>query len=793
MGPRTLAEARPDGNHGRTATCYAAPLMRRLLPLLLLAACGPSPAPPAAPPAPVVSASASASTSAPRFDPSRKDAPLLELLAALPDPGPLDGGLNETSRQDLKRLLGTASEEQKREVLSMPDAHRTVNALVLLALRPDDVLAIEQLCCRGQAWKSLQHLRSQGGTGADDLVAGTRRLVTWAARAYARQASRPGRPPVTAAEADRLVEVSFALASPPLERAASALAVDLDPTPPRLSAAVRGAARMLDPVAARRYLEALQKLPTPYLSPWGLASLETDIANAEALLALGGPQAPADRAPQAAALATRLGRLDLLPALLDRAGPPEKDLRVALASAALKGEGAFCLGLEWTEEPQQICGIAWRQNPDRQDALALLDRAKKNGVTKDPWALEAHLGFTQILPMTHTFAGGNFSTPEEFIAVLGKHRDEIRGALEVEGVPGHQREAIPLFTETLYQAAAAAIRAQGAGWSIEEGVAKRMMDQASTLLEHHPGEAQARQAALAVAMFLFRNRDTGPLLRKIAEDPQLIPTRARVSAFVGLLRGHKDLVAEGLRALESSPGWLAPQHRARNQLLALELRAAQAPDPANLEALLAHVAAPFPEKSEPLDQLQRLTEQVGVLARLGRRAEIEQVIERQLRTIEADPQDSSTTDLLAVLQTVAEAQMATSPDPVEQRKGMGRLREHVTSPEKGLAEVIQLYRVRVLHELLEQGRSYCVTSERACRGGLKELREQVKSEQKRLEGLVMPELRSWLDRGILLAGSNAKMHFGYSPRGGLSLVLDHTPRILQVPPTNALPVGARPR
>jgi hypothetical protein len=51
---------------------------------------------------------------------------------------------------------------------------------------------------------------------------GARRVIQWAARSFADRSARSGRPPVTAAEADRILEVARILDLPPLEAAASA-------------------------------------------------------------------------------------------------------------------------------------------------------------------------------------------------------------------------------------------------------------------------------------------------------------------------------------------------------------------------------------------------------------------------------------------------------------------------------------------------------------------------------------------------------------------------------------------
>lgn len=781
--------------------------MRRTLStlVLLLAACSSPPAPPpAVAPSPGVSASASAAP-APRFDPARPDAAVLELLAAVPAPGPLEGALNQASRDDLTRALGHLSDEEKATLRENPHFNADIKPLLLAAMKPDDTQALHELCCRGHAWKGLRILRQQEGP-AEDLAPGARRVIQWAARSFADRSARSGRPPVTAAEADRLLEVARILDHPPLEAAASALAAALEPTPTRLSAAAFAAAENLDVPAAKKHLAALKAGDTKALSPRTLPGLESEISQAEELLRLGTTQVSKENAPQAAELATRLGRDELVPKILERAGNIEGDLRAVAASVSAQIEGTSCMRLEWSREPLEVCAQLWDQNPERKAILERMDRALQGGKGHSPWALEAYLGITQILPMTYTFLGGQISSPAQFLELLGQYQKGIQKGLAAEGVSPLHRDALGLFADTLLQAATTAVNASTAGWKIDDATANRLSEQATAVLERHPRDTLAHQSALAVAMFLFRSRDTGPILRRIPDNPMLSPTRARATAFLGALRNQKDLLEDGLRSLDAPPSWLSPEYAARDHLLAAEIRAAMAPTPANLEALLTQLTTPPahpttppnqpstpPTPPDPLDQLQRLIDQAGALARLGRRAEVEPLIAQRIQDIHADTRDSSTVDLLGTLQSLVAGLMATSLDPVEQRKGMGRLQDLVFAPETNLSEAVQLYRVLVLQELLGQGRTACVTTEAGCRASMKKLKEYAEKERKALEPKVMPEQQKLLERGALLAGSNVRMSFGYNPGAGLGLTLEYTPRLLQVPPPKEVRPAKKPR
>jgi hypothetical protein len=728
-------------------------------------------------PPPVASASAPAASAAPRFDPARPDATVLELLARTPDPGPLEGALDQANRDMLARALGMFSEEQKANLREAPDINEHVKPLLLAAMKPDDSQALYELCCQGHSFRALHVLHPAA-------LPGTRRLTVWAARALARRSSMPGRPPVGVEEADRLVDLARVLDQPTLEAATTALAASLEPTPGRLARAISAAATDLDVPGARRHLAALKGGDTRQLSPLTLPSLEEQIGWAEELGKLGGERVRKEDASRGAELAARLGRYDLVPPILEGVSA-EDDLRATAARITAQIQGSYCLGLEWSREPLEVCAQAWNQNIERQDHAERLERALRGGKGRSPWALEAYLGITQILPLTYSFLGGSHGSAEEFLGSLKGHNEGVARALAVEGIPPLHRDAVSLFSDVLFQGATTAVRTATAGWSVDEPTSRRFFARATSALERHPDALLAQQAALSVGMLLFRSLDTGPVLRKIPKNPLLAPTLARANAFLGLLRGQSDLREEGLKQLDASPPWLAPEHVARDRLLALEIRAALNPSPAALEALLASTA---PEKADALDRLQRLADQVGALIRLGRRDEAEKLVEEQIQKIHPDTADSATGDLLGVLHTVTAGLMATSPNPAEQRRGMDRLRDRMLTPEQGIAEAVRLYRAMVLKELLDQGRTHCVTSEATCRAEVKALRERTAKERKEMEGKVMPEQRKLMERGMVLAGSNMRMSFSYSPGAGVRLSLEYTPRLLlAIPPGEVRP------
>jgi hypothetical protein len=754
-------------------------MRRPLLPLLLwLSACA-SPAPPAPvlPPPPAASASAPASSAAPRFDPARPDAVVLELLARTPDPGPLEGALDPIGRDRLAQVLGLLSEEQKANLRQLPDLNEQVKPLLLAAMKPDDGEALYELCCRGHSFRALHTLHPAPLPGA-------RRLTVWAARALARRSSMPGRPPVGAEEADRLVDLARVLDQPTLEAATTALAASLKPTSVRLARATSAAATALDVPAARRHLAALKAGDTRNLSPLTLPSLEDEIGWAEELEKLGVKQVRKEDASRAAELAARLGRYDLVPAILEGTST-EDNLQATAARISAQILGSYCLGLEWSREPLEVCAQAWHENIERQDHKERLERALRSSKGRSPWALEAYLGITQILPLTYSLLAGGYGSAEEFLGSLKDHNEGVTRALAAEGIPPLHRDAISLFSDVLFQGASTAIQASTSGWIVDDPTARRFLARATSVLERHPDALLAQQAALSVGMLLFRSLDTGPVLRKIPKNPLLAPTLARATAFLGLLRGQNDLRDEGLKQLDASPPWLAPEQAARDRLLALEIRAALDPSPAALEALLASTD---PEKADALDRLQRLADQVGALIRLGRRSEAEKLVEEQIQKIHPDMADSATGDLLGVLHTMTAGLMATSPNPAEQRRGMDRLRDRVLDPERGISEAVRLYRAMALKELLDQGRTYCITSEATCRAGMKALRERTAKERKEMEAKVMLEQRRLMERGVVLAGSNLRMSFSYSPGAGVRLSLEYTPRLLlAIPPGEMRP------
>ncbi|MCS6900841.1 MAG: hypothetical protein RMJ98_14720, partial [Myxococcales bacterium] len=713
------------------------------------------------------SSSAPAGSTAPRFDPSRPDAATLELLAKIPDPGPLEGALDQADRGALAHALSMLSDKQKANLRECPDINEHIKPLLLAATKPDDKEALYELCCRGRSFRALHTLHPAS-------LAGTRRLAIWAAQALAHRSSITGRPPVDAAEADRLADLAHVLDQSALEASASALAASLEPTPERLSRATSTATMVLDVSAARRHLTALKAGDLSKLSPLTLPALENEIAWAEELGRLGAERVRKEDASRAAELAVRLGRYDLVPSILEGVST-EDDLRATAARIAAQIQGNYCLGMEWSREPLEVCARAWLQNVERQDHVAHLERALRGGKGRSPWALEAYLGITRILPLTYWFLAGGYNSTEDLLAGLRGHHEGIGRALAVEGIPPLHRDAVSLFSDVLLQGATTAVQASTSGWRIDEPTSRRFLARATEILERHPGELLAQQAALSVAMLFFRSMDTGPVIRKIPKNPLLAPTWARTAAFLGLLRGQSELREEGLRQLDDSPPWLAPEHVARNKLLALEVRAALEPSPDLLEAILATTS---PEKADALDHLQRLTDKVGALFRLGRRGEAERLLEEQLPRIHPDPADSSTTDLLGVLQTMTAGMMATSPDPVEQRRGMDRLRDRLLVPEQGLSEAVRLYRAMLLKELLDQGRAHCISSEVTCRAAVKVLRERTAKERKEMEARVIPEQRRLMERGAVLAGSNMRMSFSYNPATGVRLALEYTPRLL---------------
>lgn len=758
--------------------------MRRLLPsfLLTLLACTPTsaPVPLSAVPAP---ATASASAPLPHFDPARPDAVVLEMLARIPDPGPVESALNEASRRDLTKALEYIESTKKAgevDLRTRQDIAEELKPLLWVATHPDDPQAVQALYSKGNTWRALRILRPQGEP-SEDLLAGTRRLVTWAARAHAKVASQAGRSPVSAAEADQWVNLARVLEMPSLEAAASALAVQLEPTAARLSTSVYAAARDLKIEAAKMYLEDLRRKDLTSFEPWTISMLERDITRAEELQQLGGEQANRENAPEAASLAAHLQRYDFVEQILQRNKlNVESDLRLAVASVSSQINGIYCLGLEQAHEPQEICAAAWSQNPDRAAFSERLEHALASGKGKSPWAIETYLGITQILPLVYFFVGGQVSSQEQFLAALTRYRDGILKSLTVEGVSALQRDTISLFTDTLYKSTTAALDSASSNWKVSEANTRDLIRRAEEILQRYPQEFLAQQAALAVTMLLFRDQDTTPLLKKIPDTPRLIPARSHAAAFLGLLREDTGLVEEGLRGLEAIPAWVSPSLRPRSRLLALEVRAARSSSQTEQDALLHEVAAPFPETSDALDQLQRLIERVALLARQGHQEEIEQILDKTLKNIPINKADSSTLDLLGVLQTIAESQLATSHDPTAQRRGMARLKDHLLTPEQGLAEIVQLYRVQILKELLEQGRSPCISSEAGCRGEVQTLRTKTQQELKRLEKEVPAESQKLLKRGVILAGSNAKILFSYGPRVGLSFPVEYTPRLLQI-------------
>ncbi len=739
----------------------------------LAPACSPSAAPaPAAPPASV--------GAPPAFDPGRPDAALLAALAALPPLGPALEGLRRASRDEVSAAVAALDPAERRRVERGEGGADRRRPLVALALGRSSPEVLYELACRGGASREL--LAPRGATeGArapalDEVALSSREAARRAAAAFARSAYEQARrgPPLDAATADRLGEAALVLGSVPLRRAALEHAVKRAPTPARLLAASFAASHDLDAPAAERLLEAVDRADARTLER--LDEARADAALAAAFRAKGGAGAVGPDALEAALVASRLGRHDLVSALLARAGvDPAAHLQAAVAEAMARVAGSLCGGLEWSHEYAGLCPAAFRADPGARGASERLRAAFASGRGRDAWSVERYAGLVAVVPMMYGLTDPAGEGPAAR-ARLADFRGLLGEALAApEGLAPARREALGLVNELLGEMMG---RPQNGPLALEPRARAALVGRARAALAAQGASPEVRRAALAVAMAVALDDDPSPLLAGVPDAADTLGARGALGAWAGVARRRAALVRSSLADLDRAAlGAGAPAFRAA--LYAGEVRVAVDPSRPVLAAFEARlVAAKPPPDAGPADRLRWAIDAVGVAARLGARAAAEARYREASEELASYPPDDAWRPTLALFDALGAALLATAPERETRRRAAARLRPLLGREADG-AEV-RAYRAAWLAKVLRDD-ELPACGDAACRAraeaDLRRARDELRALSEGPRG-VGPALAR---RGAVPGdASRLSLHFGF--REGIVLVTEFDPRLCVVPP-----------
>ncbi|HEU4408310.1 MAG TPA: hypothetical protein VFS43_23810 [Polyangiaceae bacterium] len=738
-----------------------------------LAACGgATPEPQVVPPAGVRVEAA--------VDPGRPDAKLLAAIAALPPPEPVLEGLRRASRDELSAAVAGLEAGERRRVERGEGGADRRRPLVALALGRSTPELLYELACRGGASRDLVALRvaaTEGGRAPalDDVALSTREVARRAAVAYVWAAYERGRrgPPTEAALAERVGEAAFVVRAVALRRAAFEYAAARSPTPERLIAASFAASSDLDAAAAERLIEAVDRADARTLDR--LDAARADASLAAALAERGGASAAGPRALEAAVIASKLGRHDLVGGLLGRAGvDASAHLQAAVADAIARVEGSLCGGLELSHEYAGLCPAAFRAEPGARAASERLRAAFASGRGRDAWSVERYAGLVAVVPMMYGLAdaGGDREAAQkrlaEFRALLGE------ALAAPDGLPAERRAALGLVNDLLGEVMG---RPPGGPIAIEATARAALVARARSALAAQAGSAEVRRAALAVAMAVALDEDPSPLLAGVTDAPDTLGAKGALGAWAGLLRQRPALLRAGLADLERAASVGAGAASFRAALYAGELRVAADASRANLQAFEARLlAAKPPPDASPVDRIRWAVDAVGVASRLGARASAEERYREASEALGSYPPDEAWRPLLTLFDALGSALLATSPEREARLRAAARLRPLLGR--EGDAAEVRAYRAAFLAKVLRDDELPGCRDE-ACR---RRASDDVRRAQAEARAAIDPGGRrlALVRRGVVPGdASRLSLHFGF--REGIVLVTDFDPRLCVLP------------
>lgn len=745
---------------------------------VLAAGCAKAPPAPASAPPPPAAAT-------PAFDSHRPDAALLRALAALPLPGPIVEGLRHTSRDELGAAVAGLDAAERRRIERGEGSADRRRPLVALSLGRSTPELLYELACRGGASRELVALRGAGPNegrpeALDDVALSSREVARRAAAAFAREAyerSVAGAP-IDAALAERVGEAALVLRAVPLRRAALEYAAARAPTPARLLAASFAAAHELDALAAERLLESVDRADAPTLDRLDAAREEASLA--AALAALRPADATGPRALEAALLASRLGRHDLVAGLLGRSGVDSAThLQAAVVEAMARVEGSLCGGLEWSREYAGLCPAAFRAGPGARASGERLRAAFASGRGRDAWSVERYAGLAAVVPMMYGLADAPADRPAsrqrllDFRALLGE------ALAAPEGLPPERREALGLVNDLLGEMMG---RPAGGPLTLEARVRGPLIARARAALVAHGGSGETRRAALAVAMAVVLDDDPSALLAGLPDAADTLGARGALGAWAGVVRKRPALVRTSLADLDRAASLGTGLSAWRAALYAGEVRAAQDPSRPGLEAFEAKLlAAKPPAGAAPLDRLRWATDAVGVAARLGAREAAETRYREASEALATYAPDEAWRPMLSLFDALGAALLASSPEREVRRRAAARLLP-LLGREGDSAEV-RAYRAALLAKIVREDEAPACRDE-LCRLKAADTLRRANEELRALASGPHAPGVALVRRGIVPGdASRLSLHFGF--REGIVLVTEFDPRLcfLPLPPT----------
>lgn len=698
------------------------------------------------------------------IDASRTDAALLEHLVTLPAPRDIASVVSEGVRGDLEGALSALSKDERGALLRGEKPAIERHPVLALMVGTSSTSAMRAACCQGSSSRELMRLREDRAP-IDDLPASIRSVAKEAALTLAKEQLRAAAhgPPLSVSEAESLDQIARTLADARLSHLARAYLATQDASASRLALAASAAARDLDVQAARALLAQAGRAK-------GEASVllhdaERDLRLAEAFAQAQGEDAHGEQALTVIEAAVRLGRADLVPTLIARSSAGEGDLRIAVASVIVELGGEPCGGLERSNEPAQLCAIAWRASPTASSMQARLERAFALGKGHTPWAIETYLGLHDVLPMSLSVMGSQGSADPLVKARLSSLQTTLAE------LPSPRGESLSLFINALSLSVAPQ---QGL---MDDHV--ELLRRATSLLERAPRDPLAQRAALAVAAVLAPEHDATPLLEKLPEqDNDLANAR---DALLALLadRFERGEAAQAARARLMQAGGSA-------RLLAAELGALTGASPTAL-AELERLARLTEAGDDDVTQLQKTCDLLGALLRGGRRAEAEEVFVAMASRLGAAPQDALSRELLALFETEGYALLATSPHEPERRAAQRKLADKIERSGSSASPELKLYRALWLGQLAAEQASRCAPQATACQLDAEDDARLARRAEGESVRQLHPHAASLVRRGHLALGGSAQLSLSFSLEGGIEVQLGMRPRVLVAP----LPGGSR--
>lgn len=700
------------------------------------------------------------------------------------DEGSLTESLSPRIRQMALRYVEQMDPAKKTIIQKADPELIRWHPLIVLLSGVESQDALFRVASQGMASRELVfiHAETKTDTLSKELLPSIRKLALSAASAYVRNtlknALKSSRP-LGAEDAERLEVVGRVLADESLRRTAAEHQAKTESSARAHLTATYYAARAIDLASVREHLAQV---------PAGddrnrlfRARIDKLIRHAERVELARNAKGDLLDAAVSAAL---LDRFDDASAFLNKSGvQPKQDLRAALTQFMVQTRASLCDDLDRSDPGLGLCAASWEINEKPQQLIETLRSAWATGKGRDSWTVEAFVGISFVLPGLYKFASGS-GAAESASKLLGGLVTEVRNTLgNAPELPAEKREAILLFSDVVVSTYKALENNSSGLLRLPEQQRREFRQKAEGVMSKKSNDPWGAQAILATALVLASSEDTRDLLDGVPRHPDVGRVLAMAYSSHALRQHLPERIKKGREMLMTTRPEDTTIQRWRCQILSEELNNATNASRPSLELLLNFLQGELPPDVEDIDKFHYAIDLIGVLARLERWQDAENIGEQATARLLSAPPTSETRDLHAALVSAMAAVRARSNNLGERRDVARQIEQRLFTANSHIPEESLYYEALLLKVLLEKDeRSACAKNDKSCQSAVDAKLTKIDEKMASLRSNMNPTNPGLIMDSVLPLGGSAGFGINYSLEGGISLSVDATARMPLMPP-----------